>query len=204
VNGKEVAAMVMRHITVGYDGSRASEYAVRWAVREAAARDTVLLVLTACPPPRHPEGIASAQRVAALAQVFRLQDKAIARATQALPTGLGPPLIGREIGVAHPVAALYRAATRADLLILGSDRGEGLASKSIAGRVAARLSLRRRLGRPCPLIVIPTPRVTAADTPTVTMPAFGAALDVRAADRPLTRRIGHGRPVPASKVLAHQ
>jgi hypothetical protein len=195
--------MVMRHITVGYDGSRASEYAVRWAAREAAACNTILLVLTACPPPPHPERITSAQRVAVLAQVFRLQDAAIARATAALPAGQRRPVIGREVSVTQPAAALHRAATRADLLILGSDRDEGLIADSLAGRVAARLSLRRR-GRPCPLIVIATPQVAAADVPTVTMPAFDAALDVAAVDRPLTRRIGHGRPAPASKALARR
>ncbi len=42
--------MKLRHIAVGYDGSAASEEAVRWAVREAARRDVMVLLITACPP----------------------------------------------------------------------------------------------------------------------------------------------------------
>jgi nucleotide-binding universal stress UspA family protein len=39
------------HLAVGYDGSAASREALRWAVREAAERDVMLLLVTACPPP---------------------------------------------------------------------------------------------------------------------------------------------------------
>jgi nucleotide-binding universal stress UspA family protein len=196
--------MGMRHIAVGYDGSRASEYAVRWAVHQAGARNTVVLLITACPPPMPPDRTSSEQRLAVLAQVFRLQDEAIERATVGLTPGQRPPVIGREVSVADPVAALCRAATQADLLVVGSDRDEGLGSGSVAGRVAARLSLRRRRSTRCPLIVIATPRIAAPadDAPAVTMPTFDTPpLHRPTSGRSLTRRIGQARAVHVSKVL---
>src|SRR6185369_8843022 len=57
LRGQEVTAMKLRHIAVGYNGSAASEQAVRWAVREAAGRDVMVLLVTACRSPVPPTAV---------------------------------------------------------------------------------------------------------------------------------------------------
>ena len=179
--------MKLRHIAVGYDGSAASEQAVRWAVREAAGRDVMVLLVTACPPPAPPTVLTGDERLSSMVHAFSAQRDALARARAELPDGVPAPVVGTEVVPADPVTALCRAARQADLLVLGSDRGTGLDSGSVPGRVAARLSADRR-HRQAPLVVIATPRdVTAAGTP--------------AGETPLRVRIG---PVPGPKVPVHR
>lgn len=175
--------MKLRHIAVGYDGSAASEEAVRWAVREAAERQVMVLLVTACPPPVPPTSVISAERLTPMVRAFAAQRAALARARAELPEGVRPPPVGTEVVPADPVTALCRAAQQADLLVLGSGRGTGLDARSIPGRVAARLSADRRRG-PAPLVIIATPQAgTTAD------------------QSPLRTRIG---PVPGPKVPIHR
>lgn len=179
--------MKLRHIAVGYDGSAASEEAVGWAVREAAGRDVMVLLVTACPSRVPPAPVTSDERLSPMMRAFSAQQAALARARAALPSGVRPPVVGTEVVPAEPVAALCRVAREADLLVLGSDRGTGLDTGSVPGRVAARLSADR--GRwPAPLVVIATPRAATAGGPT-------------AGGTPLRVRIG---PVPGPKVPVHR
>jgi nucleotide-binding universal stress UspA family protein len=173
--------MKVRHIAVGYDGSAASEEAVRWAVREAAGRDVMVLLVTACPPPVPPTAVTGDERLSPMVRAFSAQRAALDRARAALPRGVRPPVVGTEVVPADPVTALCRAARQADLLVMGSDRHTGLAAGSVPGRVAARLSADRR-GQ-APLVVIATPRAGTTD------------------QTPLRVRIG---PVPGPKVPVHR
>jgi nucleotide-binding universal stress UspA family protein len=175
--------MNVRHIAVGYDGSAASEQAVRWAMREAAGRNIMLLLVTACPPPVPPTAILSDERLAPMLRAFSAQRAALARAKAELPHGMRPPPVGTEVVPADPVTALCRTAQQADLLVLGSDCDTGLDRRSIPGRVAARLSADRRRG-PAPLVIIATPRA-------------GTTTD----HSPLRARIG---TVPGPKVPIHR
>jgi nucleotide-binding universal stress UspA family protein len=175
--------MKLRHIAVGYDGSAASEEAVGWAVREAAGRDVMVLLVTACPPPVPPTAVTGDERLSSMVRAFSAQQAALDRARAELPHGVRPPAVGTEVVPADPVTALCRAARQADLLVLGSDRRAGLDARSVPGRVASRLSADRRHGQ-APLVVIATPR---AGTTT--------------GDTSLRVRIG---PVPGPKVPAHR
>lgn len=157
--------MKLRHIAVGYDGSATSEQAVRWAVREAAGRDVMVLLITACPPPSPATTPTGDERLSPMVRAFSAQRAALARARAELPDGVRAPAAGTEVVPADPVTALCRAARQADLLVLGSDRGAGLDAQSIPGRVAMRLSADRRHER-APLVVIATPR---AGTPALRM-----------------------------------
>lgn len=185
--------MRLRHIAVGYDGSAASEQAVRWAVREAAGRDVMVLLVTACPPPAPQTALTSDDRLTPLVRAFSAQRAALARARAELPDGVPAPVIGTEVVPADPVTALCRAARQADLLVLGSDQGAGLDARSIPGRVAARLSADRRHER-APLVVIAAPR---AGTPTLRMridPVPGPKVPVHRAGTALARTGGSADP----------
>jgi nucleotide-binding universal stress UspA family protein len=175
--------MKLRHIAVGYDGSAGSEEAVRWAVREAAGRDVMVLLVTACPPRVPPAPVTSDERLSPMVRAFSAQQAALARARAALPSGVRPPPVGTEVVPAEPVTALCRAARQADLLVLGGGLGPGLDPGSVPGRVAARLSADRRRGQ-APLVVIAAPCGGTPAGPTT-------------GDAPLRVRIG---PVPGPKV----
>jgi nucleotide-binding universal stress UspA family protein len=157
--------MKLRHIAVGYDGSAGSEQAVRWAVREAAGRDVMVLLVTACPPPTPQTAVTADERLSPMVDAFSAQQAALARAQDELPEGVRRPVVGTEVVPTDPVTALCQAARQADLLVLGSDQGGGLDAKSIPGRVAMRLSADRRHDR-APLVVIAAPR---AGTPALRM-----------------------------------
>ena len=85
--------MELRHIGVGYDGSTASEEAVRWAVREAAGRDVMVLLVTACPPAVPEAGATGDERLAPMVRAFSAQQAALARAQAELPDGVRAPTL---------------------------------------------------------------------------------------------------------------
>lgn len=147
-------------IIVGLDGSASAQYAMHWAVREAARRHATVLVVTAWPIGLgHPP--ASISREAAIAGRRRIEGMQRAAIVRALDGLADPPAVGREIVLAEPVVALCHAASAADLVVVGSDEFDGLRASSLAARLAVKLSERRH-GLPTPTVVIPTRPATPA------------------------------------------
>ena len=146
--------MAARYIAVGYDGSAASEEALRWALREVVGSAVMLVLVTACPPPAPEAQVTGDEHTSAMVRAFKAHWAAIAGAKAAMPDGVRKVTFASEVVPAEPVTALCRAAWQVDLLVLGSDGGERLDGRSIAGCVASRLSTERRRRNPAPLIVV--------------------------------------------------
>lgn len=153
---------IRNRIVVGLDGSTGARQALRWAVREAVRRHCPVLVVTAWPAGAHVshDEAGHAELLARHMGLTAMQRQAVADGVAELPPG-HRPVVAREIILTDPVNALVHAARQADLLVLGSDPGHGLAETSVAGRVA-----RRFAGHgtgPCPLVVVPAPTSAGTD-----------------------------------------
>jgi nucleotide-binding universal stress UspA family protein len=178
--------MALRYIAVGYDGSAASEEALRWALREVVGSDAMLLLVTACPPPAPEVRVTGDEHVSAMARAFKAQWAAIAAAKAAMPDGVRRVAFASEVVPAEPVTALCRAARQVGLLVLGSAGSERLDGRTIAGCVASRLSAERRGRNLASLIVVAM--------------QGGSIADVSTQPQSLQVRIG---PVPRTMVPAH-
>ena len=141
----------MPGIIVGVDGSGHSQRALEWAMEEAATRHAPLTVLTvdqavagfyggvAVDPasPTRTEGARQAAQVET--------DKALA--------GLeGPHPESVTVTAVHgfPVEELIKAATDADMIVLGS-RGAGGFTRLLMGSVAGQVAQHA----PCPVLIVP-------------------------------------------------
>jgi nucleotide-binding universal stress UspA family protein len=110
--------MTHHRIAVGLDGSTAAHRALAWAADEAQRRGASLLVVTAWPGESRAVARAGGTLPTERRRLQRMQRHAIASATAALAGG--PPVL-RELVFGEPVTALCHAASRADLLVLGTD-----------------------------------------------------------------------------------
>ncbi|POM23548.1 Universal stress protein [Actinomadura rubteroloni] len=131
-----------RGVVVGYDGSAASETALRWAAREARLRG---LPLTVC----HAWEIF----MAAGPMAFPVADLEAA-AREVLSGGAEHaralhPDVHAELGRGPAAQILLRAAERADLLVVGS-RGHGGFAGLLLGAVPAQVAGHA----PCPVVVV--------------------------------------------------
>jgi nucleotide-binding universal stress UspA family protein len=144
-------------IVVGVDGSEPSGRALRWALREAAARGDRVVALTAfqvpllgtgefpwsiAPPPSYVELEVEDLRQAGLERL----EQEVAAATS--ETGVDVP---RELRVVESAAAqaLLAAAEQADLLVVGS-RGRGGFTGLLLGSVSSQCSQHA----PCPVVIV--------------------------------------------------
>ncbi|MBW3620110.1 MAG: universal stress protein [Actinobacteria bacterium] len=142
----------MDRIIVGVDGSKGSELAFRWALREAAVHDAILEVVAVHP---YPEvvGVPGAQF-----PIERTEDVE-ARARQALDE-LCERVVGPDaevevvpiVLIGNVADRLRAAAAHADLLVVGA-RGVG----GFRGLLLGSVSQQCVQHATCPTVVVPTP-----------------------------------------------
>jgi nucleotide-binding universal stress UspA family protein len=143
----------MPGIIVGIDGSRHSQVALDWAMREAMLRREPLSVLTVV----HLSAAGwhgmvvfpSSQEVVAQAREAARETAAKAAA------GLGEaaPSTSVQAVVGQPAEVLIDASQDADLLVLGS-RGTGGFARLTMGSVSSQVSQHAR----CPVVIVPGDR----------------------------------------------
>jgi nucleotide-binding universal stress UspA family protein len=145
-------------IVVGFDGSDGGIRALSWAVAEAAKRGGTVQAVTAW---QWTEPELGADVRAAHGEMARLSlEEAINTARQGHPE---VPVAGEAVPGA-PAEVLTRAATDADLLVLGS-HGHGRLFHAVLGSVAEQC-IRAAV---CPVVVIPVPHpVKRAAVPPIT------------------------------------
>lgn len=168
-------------IVVGIDGSTSALHAAAWAAREAALRETSLLLVHACDVPAiNPRSPVSLPR--GYADALReygddwLRD-AHAAVTDALSESDGTWHVevhsATEDG--HPAEVLINAAGSAQLIVLGS-RGLGGFSSLLIGSVAVAVAGHA----PCPVVVVRGDKTRATAQDPVVVGADGSVPSDRA------------------------
>jgi nucleotide-binding universal stress UspA family protein len=142
-------------IVVGVDGSDGGDRALRWAVREAAARGgTVQAVIAWNWDAVDPTGLANLENPRERAQ------HTLAAATAAALTVQPGVTVANEVVNGYPAQVLVDAAADADLLVLGS-HGHGRVFHAVLGSVAEECIH----AASCPVVVVPVPRPPHAQNP---------------------------------------
>ena len=118
-----------RAIVVGVDGSAAADLALRWAVREAEAKDAELEVVMVTPASRHP--------LTSPGSPSPSNDDIGNRALREAVDRLGPTQakIRRRALVGDPAQILVDQAATCELLVVGS-RGRGQTKEALLGSVS--------------------------------------------------------------------
>jgi nucleotide-binding universal stress UspA family protein len=141
----------MSRIVVGIDGSRHSQRALEWAVREAAVRQVPLTVMTAY---RSVFGFWGG--AVELPSDGTLADKAREDAREATSKALAlagdeqPESVTVEAIRGLPAEELISASKNADLVVVGS-RGTGGFARLLLGSVASQVACHAH----CPVVIIP-------------------------------------------------
>jgi nucleotide-binding universal stress UspA family protein len=144
----------MAGIVVGIDGSRHSEQALEWAMKEAGLRHAPLTVLSVYPLVRNVLGHADAypqdapKLEATRAAVQEATDKALAALAGDRPESV---TVDARAGV--PAEALISAADDADMIVIGS-RGTGGFAHLTMGSVGDQVARHAH----CPVVIIPQQR----------------------------------------------
>ncbi|MEU8246633.1 universal stress protein [Nonomuraea sp. NPDC048916] len=127
------AVVLHGRIVVGYDGSEPSRAAMAYAIEQARSRDAQLHVVSAWQLPIYSPYAAAYGDL--LQQAF--QHQAQAARERLIPWREDNPdiLITDEQDCEHPVSALIKAATTADLVVVGS-RGLGGFASAVLGSVS--------------------------------------------------------------------
>jgi nucleotide-binding universal stress UspA family protein len=136
----------MNKIVVGVDGSAGSQVALEWAAAEARLRGARLepVIAWELPPMTEYYYVPTRSEVerAAVAAVEKM-------VAQLDSTGI---VVEPETVEASPAVALVRAASDADLLVVGTT-GHG----AFVGMMLGSVSLRVVTHAPCPVVVVPSP-----------------------------------------------
>ena len=141
----------MPGIIVGIDGSVHSEYALEWAIKEAAIRHAPLTVIIV-----HPVIAGFSGRAVAYPTDDALVDKARETAreevdkTLAQLGGPGPETVTIQAVSGFPAEVLITAGQDADMIVVGS-RGSGGFSRLLLGSVSSQVTHHAQ----CPVVVIP-------------------------------------------------
>lgn len=146
-------------MVVGVDGSAGGRLALTWAVQEAARRGGSVQAVTAW----HWDGPRSTPIVDVTPEDAKNHAKAaLARELEAVATHVpSAPPIASELVQGSPATVLTRAATDADLLVLGS-HGHGRLHHAVLGSVSEEC-IRHA---PCPVVVVAVPvKTESAPTP---------------------------------------
>lgn len=138
-------------VLVGVDGSPAAKYAVDWAARDAAMRNTRLTLVHAVrpigltlPPLPAPTAFSRWQ----VEQGQKILDEAVEIARRTTPEG-GPAEIESELLFSPVVPTLVDLSKEAQMVVVGS-RGRGLLARSLLGSVSSSLIRHAH----CPVAVI--------------------------------------------------
>jgi nucleotide-binding universal stress UspA family protein len=137
-------------IVAGYDGSPGAEQAVRWAVREAGLRGTILTVCLAWAPD-HPE-LPAGSPLSELAR--RHGQEVLARVLPYAESMLGPGLVRPDLAAGSAARLLCERSRNADMVVVGG-RGHselpglliGSVPWQLAGHAAGRVIVVRGAGR---------------------------------------------------------
>lgn len=140
-----------RPVLVGVDGSPHSRDAVRFAAEEAHRREVQMQALLAVPPLVDAMGFATGPETDALEEARTELSAALAGVQENHP-GLR---LDQLVVQTHPVEALLRHASGAQLLVVGT-RGRGGLHAMLLGSVSREMSQRA----PCPVAVVPPVSVT--------------------------------------------
>lgn len=148
----------MSGIIVGIDGSRHSQRALEWAVREAAVRQQPLRVLAvyrmAAGYWGGPAVVLAFPQDASLADSLAGQALAVAQeATEKALAGAGdarPASVTVEAVLGIPAEELVGASEGADMIVVGS-RGTGGFARLLLGSTATQVSHHAN----CPVLIVP-------------------------------------------------
>ncbi len=140
-------------IVVGVDGSAAAAAAVRWAVREARLRRTVVHLVCACDSDvRLHAPYASWPWVTRKDERYATAGAMLATAAELARPYLPPERLTTELAHEPPARALLDRTTDAEMLVLGTTRPDGAAGQpSRAMGPVARACLR---SAHCPVVVV--------------------------------------------------
>lgn len=105
-------------IVVGFDGSADSEQALRWAVREAAARGTILTVCIACP---RDERVPAAEKAAR-----QRGHDLLGQALRSAQSRLGPDRVQPVVARGRAAQVLCDFSRTADMVVVGARGQDGL------------------------------------------------------------------------------
>jgi nucleotide-binding universal stress UspA family protein len=141
----------MAGIVVGIDGSRHSERALDWAMKEAALRHAPLTVMSVQPRVRNILGHADSfpQDAELLENTRAAAQEATDKALAALG-GDRPETVTVEAIYGIPAEALVTAAAGADMIVVGS-RGAGGFERLAMGSVGDQVARHAH----CPVVIIP-------------------------------------------------
>ena len=141
----------MPGIIVGLDGSGHSQLALEWAMKEAAIRHTSLTVLTV------DQAVAGYYRGVAVdpagpVRTAEARQAAEEETDKALAGLEGPRPESGVVTAVHgfPVEELIKAASDADMIVLGS-RGAGGFTRLLMGSVASQVAQHAH----CPVLIVP-------------------------------------------------
>jgi nucleotide-binding universal stress UspA family protein len=141
----------MPGIIVGLDGSGHSQLALEWAMKEAAIRHAPLTVLTVDQAVAgYYRGMAVDPEAPARTEEVR---QAVQTETEKALAGLeGPHPESVTVTAVHgfPVEELIKAASDADMIVLGS-RGAGGFTRLLMGSVASQVAQHAH----CPVLIVP-------------------------------------------------
>jgi nucleotide-binding universal stress UspA family protein len=140
----------MAKIVVGVDGSASSNAALRWALDEARLRGVPLEAVHAFAAPQVSTTSQALHLIETDFASYRavgaeIMDKALTEAGAAAE----PVEIERSVVEGPPTAALLRAVTEDDLLVVGS-RGRGGFAGLLLGSVSEQIAQHA----PCPVVIV--------------------------------------------------
>jgi nucleotide-binding universal stress UspA family protein len=144
--------VTVQGIVVGVDGSRASQWALTWALREAVLRDKPLTALLAWIPAGWGDEEAGRTKPDEQHRVERWLHRG--RLDYERSFGESPRVPMQAVApTGRPERCLLETAGSADLVVVGS-RGMGAVKRSVLGSVSTHLVEHA----PCPVTVVPGPR----------------------------------------------
>ncbi|MFI7065243.1 universal stress protein [Kribbella sp. NPDC050124] len=163
-------------IVVGYDGSPASEAAVRWAADEADRRSWSLRLTYVLPLPmlRSPTGVTTPLPADA---VRRTAEKLLGEVAERIRTDDPELAVDAVVSFGSAAEVLLQEATEASMVVVGS-RGLGEFRDLAMGSVAAHVATHA----PCPVVIIPPRWESGPPTGEVVVGVDGSGLSLDAVE----------------------
>jgi nucleotide-binding universal stress UspA family protein len=143
----------MPRIVVGIDGSHHSTRALEWALKEAAAQQAPLTVLTVHSVPASPwtgSPVVGERDADAQEQMLKAAEELTQKAASELGEGQPDSVTVRAIN-GFPAEALIEVSKDVDLVVVGS-RGAGGFARLMMGSVSSQVVGHAH----CPVVVVPT------------------------------------------------